>query len=170
MKKDHRGSWYLLTGIVLGVILGLVYSWEISPVKYVDAPPSALRADYKDDYRLLVALAFASNHDLLRAESRLAQLKDDQIIQSLTIQAERTLAEGGPQVDVQALTSLSDALGGSVTPASPGEGSDNLSEPSPDTTQESTAPSTLDSTTAISSSFQITPTNAITLPLPSVMP
>jgi hypothetical protein len=39
-----------LTGIVLGVILGLVYSWEISPVKYVDAPPSALRADFKDDF------------------------------------------------------------------------------------------------------------------------
>jgi hypothetical protein len=111
MKKDRRGSWYLLTGVVVGVIFGLVYSWEISPVKYVDAPPSALRADYKDDYRLLVALAFASNHDLLRAEGRLAQLKDDQIAQTLRLQVQRTLSEGGSQADAQALTSLLEALG-----------------------------------------------------------
>jgi len=117
MKKDRRGSWYLLTGVVLGVVLGLVYSWEISPVKYVDAPPSALRADYKDSYRLLVALAFASNHDLLRAEARLAKLNDDQVSQSLSMQAERTMSEGGSQADVQALRDLLGALGSGVTPA-----------------------------------------------------
>ena len=78
MKQERRGSWYLLTGAVLGVAMGLFYSWVISPVKYVDAPPYALRADYKDEYRALVAAAYMYSSDLVRAQDRLAQLKDDQ--------------------------------------------------------------------------------------------
>ena len=116
MKTDRRGSWYLLTGVVLGAVLGLVYSWEISPVKYVDAPPSALRADYKDDYRVLIALAYTYSQDLLRAEGRLAQLKDDQTAQTLTMQAQRALADGSSPEEVRALNSLLEALGDRLTP------------------------------------------------------
>ena len=32
--NDDRGPWYLLTGLVIGVILGLVYSLKIDPVVY----------------------------------------------------------------------------------------------------------------------------------------
>ena len=116
MKTDRRGSWYLLTGVVLGAVLGLVYSWEISPVKYVDAPPSALRADYKDDYRVLIALAYTYSQDLLRAEGRLAQLKDDQTAQTLSMQAQRALADGSSPEEVRALNSLLEALGDRLTP------------------------------------------------------
>jgi len=116
MKQDRRGSWYLLTGAVLGVALGLFYSWVISPVKYVDAPPYALRADYKDDYRALVAAAYLYSGDLLRAQDRLAQLKDDETAQTLAMQAQRALAEGRPEEEVRALGILAMALGGGVMP------------------------------------------------------
>lgn len=89
MKYERRGSWYLLTGAVLGVAIGLIYSWVISPVKYVDAPPYALRADYKEEYRLLVASAYMYSSDLVRAQNRLAQLKDDNPAQSVAMQAQR---------------------------------------------------------------------------------
>src|SRR4030067_2648232 len=92
MRQDRRGSWYLLTAGILGVAIGLFYSWVVSPVKYVDAPPYALRADFKDDYRALVAEAYIYSGDLLRAEDRLAQLKDDEIVQNLTAQAQRAYA------------------------------------------------------------------------------
>jgi hypothetical protein len=118
MKPDRRGSWYLLTGIVLGVAVGLVYSWLISPVKYVDAPPFALRADYKDDYRLMVALAYMYSHDLLRAEDRLAQLKDANPAQELTLQAQRAVSEGYPDYEVNALTTLAMDLASGLTPQS----------------------------------------------------
>ncbi len=131
MKPERRGSWYLLTGAVIGVILGLVYSWEISPVKYVDAPPSALRADYKDDYRLLVSLAFMYNHDLLRAEGRLAQLKDDQIAQSIRLQVQRAQANGSSSQEVRALTELLDALGDGGIPGTLGPVSATLTAPTP---------------------------------------
>lgn len=116
MKQDRRGSWYLLTGAVLGVAIGLFYSWVISPVKYVDAPPYALRADFKDDYRALVASAYLYSGDLLRAQDRLAQLKDDETTQTLAMQAQRALAEGRPEEEVRALGILAMALGGGVTP------------------------------------------------------
>jgi hypothetical protein len=116
MKQDRRGSWYLLTGTVLGVAMGLVYSWVVSPVRYIDAPPSALRADYKDDYRVLVASAYLYSSDLVRAEDRLAQLKDDESAQTLAIQAQRALAEGRPEAEVRALNSLASALNGGLTP------------------------------------------------------
>jgi hypothetical protein len=128
MKSERRGSWYLLTGAVLGVAMGLIYSWVISPVKYVDAPPYALRADYKEEYRLLVALAYMYSHDLVRARDRLVQLKDDNPAQSVAMQAQRALAEGLPVEEVQALSLLATALSREVAPTSSG----------PNTTQVST--------------------------------
>jgi hypothetical protein len=106
----------LLTGGILGAAIGLFYSWVISPVKYVDAPPYALRADFKDDYRALVAAAYVYSGDLLRAEDRLAQLKDDGTAQKLAEQAQRALAGGHPDEEVQALGALVLALGNEITP------------------------------------------------------
>jgi hypothetical protein len=110
MRSDRRGSWYLLTGAVLGIAMGLIFSWQISPVEYVNAPPYALRADYKDEYRALVAAAYQYDRDLLRAEDRLAQLRDDNIIQSLGMQAQQALAEGRSEREVQVLSELAMAL------------------------------------------------------------
>ncbi|MFZ0531622.1 MAG: hypothetical protein WAM09_00445 [Anaerolineales bacterium] len=118
MKQDRRGSWYLLTGAVLGVAFGLFYSWVISPVKYVDAPPYALRADFKDEYRALVAAAYLYSGDLVRAQDRLAQLKDDETSQTIVMQAQRALAEGRPEEEIRALGILAMALGEGVAPVS----------------------------------------------------
>ncbi len=120
MKPERRGSWYLLTALILGAALGLVYSWVVSPVKYVDAPPYALRADYKDDYRALVASAFLYSNDLVRAQDRLDQLKDDETFQSITLLAQRAQADGRPPAEVRALNALALALGRGVTPVAPG--------------------------------------------------
>jgi hypothetical protein len=131
MKSERRGSWYLLTGVVLGVAMGLIYSWVISPVKYVDAPPYALRADYKEEYRALVAAAYLYSGDLVRAQDRLAQLKDDKPAESVAMQAQRALAEGHPEAEVKALSLLALALSQGVTPAAPGLNATQVSTPSP---------------------------------------
>lgn len=119
MKRDQRGSWYLLTGIVLGVGLGLLYSWIVSPVKYIDAPPYALREDYKDEYRALIAAAYLYDGDLARAQDRLAQLNDEETAQSMTIKAQQALAQGYPEEEVRALGILALALGQGITPEAP---------------------------------------------------
>ena len=76
MKFLRRIPWYLIGGLLLGIILGLVYSWLISPIEYVDAAPSALRADFKDQYRALVALAYQADGNLGLAGARLEALGD----------------------------------------------------------------------------------------------
>ena len=96
--------------------MGLVYSWIVSPVKYIDAPPYALREDYKDEYRALVAAAYLYDGDLARAQDRLAQLKDEETAQSMTIKAQQALAQGYPEEEVRALGILALALGQGVTP------------------------------------------------------
>ena len=39
-----------LLALLIGIALGLVYGWIISPVEYVDTTPDTLRADYRADY------------------------------------------------------------------------------------------------------------------------
>ena len=38
--RDNRGPWYLLTGLVIGAALGLVFSWLVYPIRYVDTAPA----------------------------------------------------------------------------------------------------------------------------------
>lgn len=114
--NEGRGSWYLLTGLVLGVVMGLVYSWVIAPVEYVDAAPGSLREDFKDQYRALVAAAYLANGDLARAIARLEQLDDPNIARTVAIQAQRSLAEGRPEAEARALGLLAVALGQGPTP------------------------------------------------------
>lgn len=107
----RRGQWHLLTGLILGLILGLVYAWVISPVQYINTDPSALRADFKDRYRLLIARAYNANNDLPRARARLALLKEPDSASLLAAQAQRILAESGSAEDARSLALLAAALG-----------------------------------------------------------
>lgn len=73
--------------ILLGISIGLVYGWAISPVEYLDTTPSTLRYDYRTDYVLMVAEIFNSSKDEELAVKQLAILNSDPpveiVIQSL---------------------------------------------------------------------------------------
>lgn len=84
----------LTLALLTGLGLGLVYSWFLSPVTYVDASPSILRADFKDQYRIVVAASYASTHNLDRARVRLQLLGDIDPVGELSAQAQRMLASG----------------------------------------------------------------------------
>jgi len=116
MNRDQRGPWYLLTGLVLGVALGLVYAWVLAPVKYVDTVPDMLREDYKAQYRALVAAAYMATGDLPRAQARLYQLNDPEVARTVAIQAQQALAEGRPEAETRALGLLAVALGQGPAP------------------------------------------------------
>lgn len=118
MNGENRGPWYLLTGLVIGVSLGLLYAWVFQPVKYVDTSPDSLRADFKDQHRALIAAAYLGNSDLLRARARLELLQDADMFRALTEQAQRSLAQQGANGDARALGLLAIALG--QAPPGPG--------------------------------------------------
>ena len=164
MSQDRRGSWYLLTGAVLGVVMGLFYSWVISPVEYVDAPPYALRVDFKDEYRALVAAAYLYSNDLLRAEDRLAQLKDDETAQSLTMQAQRALADGRPEGEVRALGILAMALAGGISPQATTIATSQILIDTPTNPAGTSTPLLIQPTASPSTSPQLNPSQTSTVP------
>lgn len=109
--RDDRGHWYLLTGFVIGIVLGLVYAWLIAPQERQDTSPASLQPEFKDQYRAMIASAFVATGNLPRAEARLSLLGDDDVIQVLAAQAQRTLGEGKSPLEAQALGLLAVSLG-----------------------------------------------------------
>jgi len=106
MKIFRSPILFLLLGLLAGLGLGLVYSWRISPVTYVDANPAILRADFKDQYRVVIAAAYASSQDLPRARARLELLSDTDPISELSAQAQRMTGTGESFEDTQLLAKL----------------------------------------------------------------
>jgi hypothetical protein len=154
--RDDRGHWYLVTGFVIGIVLGLVYAWLIVPRERQDTSPASLQAEFKDQYRAMIASAFVATGNLPRAEARLVLLADDDVIQVLAAQAQRTLGEGKSPLEAQALGLLAVALG---------EGESNLiPSPLPSTTPTQNQESTLESPTSAN------PVSAETTPLPTATP
>lgn len=104
--NEPRGPWYLLTGLCLGLILGVFWGWYVAPVRYTDTEPHTLRAEYRDEYRSLIALAYLFDGDASRALSRLALLQDPEAATTLAAQAQRANAQGSSPLEIQALGHL----------------------------------------------------------------
>ena len=115
--KEERGPWYLLTGLLIGAMLGLAYAWFYAPVHYVDASPASLSESYRDHYRVLISAAFLANGDLPRARARLGLLGDPDPARLLAIQAQRALAEKQPEQVINALGLLAVSLSEGGLPA-----------------------------------------------------
>jgi hypothetical protein len=101
---------YIILALLAGFGLGLAYSWLISPVSYVDANPALLRADFKDQYRVVIAASYSVSHDLARARARLELLSDTDPIGELSAQAQRMLGTGESTDSVQPLAQLATDL------------------------------------------------------------
>lgn len=111
MRNDNRGPWYLITGLVVGIAIGVLVAWVVQPVNYTNTNPASLRADFKDQYRAMIAAAYLASGDLVRAKDRLKLLEDEDPYRTLAEQAQRTLAEGTFPQDARALGMLAIALG-----------------------------------------------------------
>ena len=109
--EEKRGSWYLLTGLILGLLCGLVYAWLVDPAIYENTDPASLAPSFKDNYRSLIAQTYEETGNLNRAVSRLALLEDPDPVYALGAQAQQALAEGQPE-EAHALALLAAALQG----------------------------------------------------------
>ena len=118
-KTSNRTHWYLLTGLVLGLAIGLVVSLLISPAVNAEALPHELDDAGKAVYREQIALAYATNHDLSRAMSRLELLQDADPAAALIAQAQAVVAQDGPVELSRALAELGTAVQQLTAPTSP---------------------------------------------------
>ena len=110
-ERPKRSPWYLLTGAILGLILGLVYAWLINPVIYESSTPGTLGEADKDFYRVMIAQVYETTGDLERASLRLTLLEDPDPVFALGAQAQRALA-AGREGEARALALLASALQG----------------------------------------------------------
>jgi hypothetical protein len=108
-EPTKRSSWYLLTGIILGLIMGLVYAWLINPVVYESSTPGTLSEADKDFYRVMIAQVYDVTGDIARASLRLALLEDPDPVYALGAQAQRALA-AGREAEAHALALLASSL------------------------------------------------------------
>ena len=99
-----------LLGLALGAAGGLVYGWVISPVQYGGASPAVLRAEFRNDYVLMVAESYWGQHDLAQAASELSQLGQPDLAALVrqTIAVDRAAGYGAQ--DLQRLEDLADDL------------------------------------------------------------
>jgi hypothetical protein len=155
---EDRGRWYLLTGFVIGAVLGLVYAWLISPQQTPDTSPASLQPEFKDQYRAMIAAAFVATGNLPRAEARLALLGESDSVIALSEQAQRTLGDGGSPIEAQALGLLAVALGQDEAAALPTQ----ISSPTP-TSIQNTNPTPQPADTDVASE----PTSTEPAPLPT---
>jgi hypothetical protein len=162
MKPSFRNSiLQIILALLIGLGMGLAYSWLISPVEYVDASPALLRADFKDQYRVVIAASYASTHDLASARARLELLSDADPIAELSAQAQRMVSAGESYDRVQPLAQLATDLQQGIvsepatsTPFTPVVNTPTLETPS---VEEPTQANSTDSPVIPTSSFKQTP-------------
>ena len=99
-----------LIALILGIALGLVYGWVISPVEYIDTAPASLRADYRTDYVLMAAQIYQADQDLDAAARRLTTLGSDPPAQIAEQAYSYAFQNKAPEADLKLLQKLSTAL------------------------------------------------------------
>jgi protocatechuate 3,4-dioxygenase beta subunit len=117
--SEKRGPFYLLTGLIIGAVVGVLATRLLLPVRYTDTEPSTLRTDQREVYRNLVSRAYLAEADVNRARSRLNLLKDTAMVEELIAQAQNALASTDQQANARAMALLAAALsktGIQVTP------------------------------------------------------
>lgn len=162
MSKLGRNDWLALAlGVVIGVAVGLFYTWLINPVEYVNTPPASLRQSYQEEYLALIAASYRATGNLERAEARLALFDLIDPAERLTELAQQRVAADADDNSAQALALLASDLSRPPTRLT-----SNQTATSPATTASTTPVVILDSTPTPTSRPSRTPTAAATAGLP----
>lgn len=116
-------KWVLGIGaLVIGIALGLLYGWVISPVQWIDGVPAQLREDLRIDYLRMVIDSYSVNQDENLAISRYERLQE---FANSTV--EKVGIDPGT-VEVEALQNFR-AVVGSFDSDVPGENTPTTAEP-----------------------------------------
>ncbi|MBI9049726.1 MAG: hypothetical protein JEZ00_09925 [Anaerolineaceae bacterium] len=109
MEEKH-GNIYLISGLIIGLLFGLIYSWLLDPVEFIDAAPNSLSEEYKDQYRELIAMAYTANDDMGRAQARLTLLEENDQVLLLGAQGQRLQGDSTKIRQARAVLQLAEEL------------------------------------------------------------
>ena len=113
--RKRRMTWFLIA-IALGLTLGLVYGYVLRPVPYENVSMDSLRQDFRTDYILMVAQAYALEHDAALALQRLSRVDavpGVRLVQETIIAAQQM---GYSRLDIEVLAVLMQGLQDYVPP------------------------------------------------------
>jgi len=100
----------IILGLIAGIAMGVFYGWVIDPVEYVDVTPEVLRTDYKTDFVLMVAEAYASDFEAETAARRLAMLGSDTPASIVTAALEYATLNNFTETEILSLQNLLTAM------------------------------------------------------------
>jgi hypothetical protein len=109
--RSKQGNWHLLTGTLIGIVFGIIFSLWILPARYIDTDPSTLRSNDRALYRELVARAYLVEADTGRALARVGLLQESNPSSALIAQAQNMLASNGDELTARGLALLGAAVG-----------------------------------------------------------
>jgi hypothetical protein len=101
---------FVVVGIVVGLGLGLLITWQVWPVQYYDTDPVDLRREHKDDYVVMIAAAYAQDSDLEMAALRLEELGLEDPRQ-VVLDLFQTYGDAGYSAETRSLARLAYDLG-----------------------------------------------------------
>jgi hypothetical protein len=104
-----------LLGIALGLGLAMLVGWVLFPLSEQEVTPASMRADYREEYVRLVAVAYQADADLMLAERRLQALNgagaEGRFTAPLVAQIERWIAEDRSADLIEPMARLARDLG-----------------------------------------------------------
>jgi len=98
-------------GLAAGIGLGLIFGWVVWPVSYTNTNLTNLSTADQETYIVLVAAAYASDHDLEKASARLDLLEAPNAPQWVSELTDRYIAASRNPTDIGHLAELARALG-----------------------------------------------------------
>jgi len=112
-----RRKWSLpAAGLILGVALGLIYSWAIHPARIVDTRPEQLRAEFQQDYLRAAADSFSLTMDVSTALRRFEALGGSA---TASLRPLRRPQVAAPDPLIEGYAFVIDSLGADAEPSRP---------------------------------------------------
>lgn len=98
-------------GALLGLALGLLYTWKIEPVQYYDTYPPLMQIEYRADWIRMTALACGQEGSLERARVRLRNLPPEEVRREVGAALDAAVAGGRPLPVLQRMAMLAQTYG-----------------------------------------------------------
>ena len=105
-ERPKTSSLYLLTGVIIGGVVSLIYSLAIAPLRYTDATPDLLEQSAQEKVKVLIAKAYDVEKDMGRVQARWANFGVENVIVDASSLLITLSSQGGRSDDVLALDYL----------------------------------------------------------------
>jgi hypothetical protein len=100
----------IVPGLAIGLAIGLFITWVVWPVEYYDTDPVDLRPEHKEDYVVMIAVAYTQDDDPELAAIRLQKLGFEDARQKV-LSLFQTYSEAGYEQESHSLARLAYGIG-----------------------------------------------------------